>query len=60
MNKIREPIGEMKGILEEIRKSKKNIESDKERIEQLAKESQKRHIIFQDLFLEFQKNYQIK
>ena len=35
-----------------------NIKSNKERIEHLAKASQQRHIIFQDLFLQFQKAYQ--
>ena len=57
-NQLKKIVGEAKGILEEARKVEKNTDSNKERVERLAKESQQRHIIFQDLFLQFQKEYQ--
>ena len=57
-DEFRNMVGEMKGVLEEIRKIEKNTMAKNKLIERLAKESQQRHIIFQDLFLQFQKEYQ--
>ena len=57
-DKFRKPMGELKGVLGEIKNVEKSIKLNKEHIEHIVKESQQRHIIFQDLFLQFQKDYQ--